>query len=207
MTRSSADDALPEGTTSTLTRRQALTGMMVALTVPSLVQAQEALAANAPEPNRAEGVFADARELPVSVASGLARSMHTATALSDGRILLAGGYHQRPADGSTAATPLSSVQIYDPLNEIWFNAAPMLQVRARHAAVLLPDGRVLVLGGMVTAPTASAEFYSPATNTWSLAAPLVLACYDHAAVYAGDRVIITGGVHQTALSRVEVYIL
>src|SRR5688572_29234278 len=47
----------------------------------------------------------------------------------------------------------------------WKAAAPLPVARARHSALLLPDGNVLVAGGLGNAsnPT-SVESYNPATN-------------------------------------------
>lgn len=190
-----------------LTRRQALTGALTAaLAVTALprVKADEAPAAFAGNDTHFdEGRF----ERPTPIENGLARCMHTATALLDGRLLLVGGYHRRALqNGEITDAPLSNVQIYDPAEETWYDAAPLQQARARHAALLLPDGRVLVLGGLYIRPTASAEIYTPWNNTWHDTTPLQLACFDHAASFVNGQVMVTGGVHQTPLSRVEIYL-
>jgi hypothetical protein len=65
----------------------------------------------------------------------------------------------------------------------------MLEGRKFHAATLMPDGRVLVVGDD------SAELYDPATNTWSTAGELNLPRFDlHTATLLGDgRVLVVGG--------------
>ena len=156
---------LPERPTaiadSRISRRTALGGLMTAVLVPTLVvsgartaqAASSSTAAITPAP-------------PTSNSSGdataaLPRAMHTATVLPDGRILMVGGL-------STNNRPLSSVQIYDPFNDTWTNAAPMRTARFQHAAVALPDGRILVTGGMKHADTllSSGEIYSLGADVW-----------------------------------------
>lgn len=54
----------------------------------------------------------------------------------------------------------------------WGGTAPIAQGRGQHAASLLPDGRVLVVGGVAhTGRVGSAELFDPATGTWSSASP------------------------------------
>ena len=73
----------------------------------------------------------------------LARGEHTATLLPDGRVLIVGGAMGRyPSE-----TIHQAMEIYDPATGR-FTAAGSLQVgRYKHAAVLLPNGLVLVVGG------------------------------------------------------------
>ncbi|PKO16158.1 MAG: hypothetical protein CVU39_09020 [Chloroflexi bacterium HGW-Chloroflexi-10] len=81
------------------------------------------------------------------------RSFHTATLLSNGKVLVAGGnYSYEPI----------SVEIYDPLADSWTAAASLSGTRYGHTATLLPNGKVLILGGNA----AVAETYNPQDNTW-----------------------------------------
>ena len=71
---------------------------------------------------------------------------------------------------------------------------PMGTARYAHAATLLPNGGVLVVGGFNGGPLSSVEVYSPYTNTWSSAAPLQTARYGHAVtVLRNGKVLVTGG--------------
>lgn len=78
----------------------------------------------------------------------------------------------------------------------WQNGAPMPTARARHAAALLADGRVLVSGGVgasgaLLAPSAIRS----AAGAWSVAAVLQTARADHTATTLPDgKVLIAGGV-------------
>jgi hypothetical protein len=98
------------------------------------------------------------------------RSYHTATLLSDGRVLVVGGIE---AASDITGTVLASAELYDPITDTWTATAPMHVARAKHAATLLADHRVLVIGGTDSDYFAfsgyfrTAEIYDPATQSWS----------------------------------------
>jgi hypothetical protein len=84
-----------------------------------------------------------------------ARTVHTATPLTDGKVLAAGGY-----DGSNY---LSFCELYDPPAGTWSSTDVMSTARVGHTATLLNDGKVLVAGGDDGyGSTASCELYEPA---------------------------------------------
>jgi N-acetylneuraminic acid mutarotase len=66
-------------------------------------------------------------------------------------------------------TAFNSTEIYDPASQTWSSGASMQYARHRHAATLLPSGKVLVAGGLGidSQPVLTAELYDPDTNTWS----------------------------------------
>jgi plastocyanin len=69
------------------------------------------------------------------------------TLLPDGSILAVGG--QRAGKWATDPQPVMQPEIYDPRTDTWTLMAPMQHPRQYHSsAVLLPDGRVLVAGGV-----------------------------------------------------------
>ena len=86
--------------------------------------------------------------------------------LPDGRTLMIGG----SAAGQALASLASVVALAAGGTE-WSALAPMAQARFGAAAAVLPDGKVLVAGGMATAQgdsaVKSAELYDPATNAWT----------------------------------------
>ena len=100
-------------------------------------------------------------------------------------------------------TATGVVEIYDPASNSWGQAAPLAQARYDHTATLLPDGRVLVVGGAVLWGTnwndpgailSSVEIYDPAGDTWSPLPPLRQARVDHTATLLPDgRIFVTGG--------------
>src|SRR5580765_8159726 len=68
-----------------------------------------------------------------------ARFYHTATLLSDGKVLVAGG--------QSATFFTNSAELYDPANGTWTATGAMSTNRAQHTATLLLNGKVLVAGG------------------------------------------------------------
>ncbi|CAN96542.1 hypothetical protein predicted by Glimmer/Critica [Sorangium cellulosum So ce56] len=122
-----------------------------------------------------------------------ARAEHTATKLSDGRVLVAGGTR---VERLTADPPaLAGVEIFDPKTGTWTEAAPMHEARRRHEAILLRDGRVLVAGGRDRGDVArGAEVYDPRANRWSALTDLSRARFYSALVELRDgRAILIGG--------------
>ena len=91
------------------------------------------------------------------------RKDHTATLLTDGRVLVAGG---RDANGDDRA----SAELYDPATGNWTPTGSLATGRILHTATLLADGKVLVVGGFNfdgDGNLASAELYDPATGMWT----------------------------------------
>jgi hypothetical protein len=93
---------------------------------------------------------------------------HTATLLSDGRVLVAGGT-------GNAYTKLSSVEIYDPAANTWTAGPPLAHSHDLATATRLRDGHVLLAAGgdEHNGATNAAELFDPAAGgSWSPAAPL-----------------------------------
>jgi N-acetylneuraminic acid mutarotase len=121
-----------------------------------------------------------------------ARTGHTATALSDGKVLVAGG-----SRGSSASV-LSSAEIYDPVGNTWTNVGAMAVARQNHTATRLANGKVLVVGGLTiyNGVVSTAELYDPASKTWSSAGSLGEARVRHgAALLNTGKVLVAGGAN------------
>jgi hypothetical protein len=136
-------------------------------------------------------------------AMGSARAAHTATALRDGRVLLAGGFTQDERR-------LAGAELFDPARGRVLPTGPMVAPRQSHEATLLPDGSVLVTGGYDGRGNclASAEIYDPALGTFRPAGSLMTARAGHRAVLLDDgRVLVVGGVGAgwTFLASAELY--
>lgn len=87
----------------------------------------------------------------------------------------------------------------------WTNASSMATARYNHTASLLPNGRVLVAGGIGSSNVlSSAELYDPQTNSWFAAGNMFNIRYGHTAtVLSSGRVLVTGGAGADA--NVEIY--
>jgi len=88
-------------------------------------------------------------------------------------------------------------------------AAPMLEPRSGHSATLLPDGKVLIAGGMRRNQDfyRSAELYDPATGKFQAAGEMSVARVGHIAVLLrSGKVLIAGGwVGQGGTDSAELY--
>lgn len=119
------------------------------------------------------------------------RGLHTATLLSDGRVLVGGG---------TSGSPTASAELYTPATGNWSMTASLTTARFGHTATLLPNGHVLVVGGRGAGDRslASVERYDPATVVWSVAAGLASARQFHTAtLLPNGRVLVVGGFDGT----------
>jgi len=96
---------------------------------------------------------------------------HTASLLSDGRVLVAAGC---TASAGKEGCPSKVSEIYDPATNKWKMAKELDVAQANHAAAVLPDGpreicgdncgKVLLVGS-VSNPT---ELYDPRKDTWQV---------------------------------------
>jgi hypothetical protein len=75
------------------------------------------------------------------------RTQHTASLLSDGRVLVVGGSTNIGSGTATTTTTLASADIYDPGTGIFSPTGNMASPRAGHTATLLAAGKVLITGG------------------------------------------------------------
>lgn len=95
-----------------------------------------------------------------------ARQSTTATLLTDGTVLVAGGQGcAAPSCLSSQSTTLNSSEIFHPSTGVWTPTGSMTSARAGHTATLLADGTVLVVGGTSyfdgTNYVVSTEIYYP----------------------------------------------
>ena len=105
------------------------------------------------------------------------RSGHTATLLPNGEVILIGGENLCCDIGTT----YNSAELYDPVaNTFTALTATMTTARGVHRAALLPDGQVLLTGGVKsTAGPAlnTAEVYTSSVLSSAIAATDTCMCY------------------------------
>lgn len=150
------------------------------------------------------------RAMPVSsvitgsLVSG--REGHTATLLSNGLVLVVGGVGS--GVGPSGQIFLASAELYDPATSTWSATGSLAVARAYHTATLLPNGQVLVSGGMnyATGYVASVELYDPVTGIWKETTSLGMGRYGHTATLLPDgKVMVTGGRGENLLGSTELY--
>ncbi|CAF1645375.1 unnamed protein product, partial [Adineta ricciae] len=128
------------------------------------------------------------------------RMYHAASILSDGNVLVAGGW------GSSGY--LQSAEVYDSSTGMWTTVGNMNVARSQHTASVLLNGKVLAAGGSNgSVELKSAELYNPATSTWSMIGNMNTARAQHAAsILSSGKVLVTGGLKGNSyLDDAEVY--
>lgn len=141
------------------------------------------------------------------------RVSHTATLLPNGKVLIVGGLEGRyQAGGRWMGRTLASAEIFDPATNTFTPTGRMSEARNAHGAVLLADGKVLIVGGAGDGdwrmPRATAELYDPATGTFSPAGTMSTPRIPHAVVLLknGDALVAGGtGPNRTVLASAELY--
>ena len=128
------------------------------------------------------------------------RQKHTASLLSDGNVVLIGGYKEHLSMNDSA-------EICDPHSII--SCAPsayMPNGLTQHTATVLQDGKILITGG--SGDVSSALLYDPATG-FSPTGSLVTGRYNHTAtLLQTGEVLVVGGYSSTGgglLTSAELY--
>jgi hypothetical protein len=135
------------------------------------------------------------------------RADHSATTLGSGKVLIAGGIK-----GENVGDMLASAEIYDPANPGFTPTGAMATQREGQTATLLPNGTVLIAGGIrnfgYRETLRSAEIYDPGSGTFKPTADMAHHRQGHTATLLRDgRVLIAGGQGDgpESLSSAELY--
>jgi N-acetylneuraminic acid mutarotase len=121
-----------------------------------------------------------------------ARASQTATLLSNGLVLVAGG----TGDNGGA---LASSELYNSASGSWSSTGGLHVARVSAQSVLLSNGTVLTMGGCITndclsSTTRSAEIYSPISGTWTVTGSMRTARAEFVAVVLlSGKVLVAGG--------------
>lgn len=141
-----------------------------------------------------------------------ARAGHSMTKLPNGKILIIGGSdhgtHISGTIGQYLPNPTATAELFDPQDGTFTPTGSMKWARAGHAAILLPTGQVMIMGGFTSVtgdstnqtwlyPTES-ELYDPDAGTFSVMDKLAfgldrpkLALMQNGGVFVAGKPIIT----------------
>lgn len=131
-----------------------------------------------------------------------ARESHTATLLNDGRVLITGGHKGR----RSAVTIYQSAEIFDPAKGTFSEAGNLTVKRHKHSAVLLNDGRVLIVGGSderdSSGAYSTAEIYDPKTKIFAKTGDMNLSRYKlngTSILLNSGKILIAGGADRAEI--------
>ncbi len=118
-----------------------------------------------------------------------ARRLHAQVTFKDtqgnNKIMVIGGLNSN-------GNQLNSIEIYDPPTDTWTIGPDMHLTRFDFSAVVLHDGRILVVGGNTNNDNTS-EVYNPASNSWTMYTAT------NAFKYGGTLALLRGGANYKAL--------
>jgi hypothetical protein len=135
------------------------------------------------------------------------RDGQTATLLSNGLVLVAGG-------DDSGGNALANAELYNPGTGVFEATGNLNTPRFWHSATALPSGLVLVVGGFYVnggsaVPASTAELYDPAAGTFTNTGSLVAAArfLSTATLLKSGKVLIAGGSdpNGNSLSSAELY--
>jgi len=173
---------------------------------PITVTAQDSLGQNSAPQDFTISVFLHGFKATGSM--GTARTSHTATLLSNGKVLVTGGSAGGPPRDGPPGPPtlLATAELFDLTSGTFTGTGSMSIVRIGHTATLLNNGKVLVTGGSAGELTgngpptpdtlAEAELFDPASGTFTpTKGNMETGRVYHTATLLNDgTVLVTGGV-------------
>jgi hypothetical protein len=91
--------------------------------------------------------------------------------------------------------PIAGAELDDPASGTWSRTGGLPVSVYDHAATLLPNGAVLVTGGVHDGLRTDAEIYDPRSGTWTFTGSLNVARSDHTAILLRKgKVLIVAGL-------------
>ena len=138
---------------------------------------------------------------------------HTTTVLTNGKVLVVGGESQSWSGGDVGIA-----ELFDPATGTWTNTGALNYPRYYHTATLLPNGEVLVAGGLdenlsgTNYVLSSVEIYNPATGLWTTNTPMLTRRFQFSAnLLSNGKILFVGGggplsyEEEDALTSAEIY--
>ncbi len=140
------------------------------------------------------------------------RAAHAVTLLNDGRVLATGGVPDYMGAATYFHTRMTSImnsaEVWTPATGQWTSlTGVMASPRAGHGQIVLPNGVVLISGGIATGTstlvgpvipvmTPTCEYFDPATATFSTGPTMTLSRAFHGISFvgAGTELLVTGGI-------------
>jgi hypothetical protein len=92
------------------------------------------------------------------------RAFHMAVKLQNGRVLIFGGFLR----SDTGVSGVMTSELFDPVTETFTLTGPLNYPHWQQPAVLLNDGRVMLVGGLGQSPS---EIYNPVSGLWTANVP------------------------------------
>jgi len=127
------------------------------------------------------------------------RAAHSATLLTNGKVLIVAGFRKGPDTYSQLYS--RTVELYDPATRKFTYTGSLQIARCGQTATLLPGGDVLITGGNNDTPRlASAELYNSSTGTWTRLPDMLTGREGHRAILlVNGKVLIIGGTENPDL--------
>lgn len=114
------------------------------------------------------------------------------TAVVNGKIYTIGGY-SGDAVNLSGGSHLSTVEEYDPINDVWTTKASLPVARSWTNAVAY-NGKIYVFGGLTASSNATnlLDIYDTTNDTWS-SETMPMALHSPSSVVANDKIYLIGG--------------
>jgi len=134
------------------------------------------------------------------------RINHTATLLPNGKVLVAGGTSSVSPYSTPALSGINSAEIYNPASGTWTLTGNLGAARTDHTATLLPNGNVLVTGGVngnALNVLSSSEIFDSSTGNWLGTGSLTSTRLGHSATLLPDGTVLVVGGYGAAVNAIE----
>ena len=109
------------------------------------------------------------------------------------KVLVAGGVT------TNGITGINSAEIYDPMTGNWTKINDMHEKRYAHTATVLPNGKVMIIGGISSTSDTmnSYELYDPVTGNWTLHTMPIGYAVHETVMLPNGKLLIVGGTCQS----------